>query len=110
MSKEVKKVLLDREYYYYYQVIGCKWFNRAKVPFGKLEKGDIINIYRKEYEVNAKGDVSKWIEDSKYGCEFDGVSLESSFKKADEELEQYFTTWPGSTYNRKPLTGLEPCV
>ena len=65
--------------YHYCEIIGTKWFNRCKLPWGKrLAKGDVFNVYRIRYEEDGKGETERWIDEVKHGCEYDGVSLETS--------------------------------
>ncbi len=61
----------------YCSVKGTKWFNRVSIPTKrKLEKGDILNVYRREEHC-----------DIKYGCVYDGKSLESSLARTDKDIQ-----------------------
>lgn len=109
MKTKIKVTLIDREIYPYYKIEGCKWINRARIP-DKMEKGYVFSVYRREYEVDKNGNITKWIHDQKHGCEYDGKSLVSSLKKADKEIEEYYAQYKNIYGDMKPLTGLEPCV
>lgn len=88
----------------YCEVKGTKWFNRCVFPEdGRLEKGDVFNVYRREYETDSKGNITRWICDSKFGCEYDGRSIVSSLEAFDKELDEYYTTGAGRYSPRKPL-------
>lgn len=88
----------------YCEVIGTKWFNRCALPAGrKMQKGDVFNIYRRQYETDSEGNIKRWICDEKHGCEYDGNSIETSLAAADMELEQRYTTYPGNIDAPQPL-------
>ena len=90
--------------YHYCEIIGTKWFNRCKLPWGKrLAKGDVFNVYLIRYEEDGKGEIKRWIDEVKHGCEYDGVSLETSLQQCDKELEEYYTTGNGRYAPCKPL-------
>lgn len=108
----IQKKLIDRTHTFYYQITGAKWFNRASIPFGKLEEGDMFNVYRREYTVDKNGNIKDWICDIKHGCFYDGISVESSLEALDKELDAEYTSsrWINCYGLAKPLTGNEPCV
>ena len=59
----------------YCEIHGTKWINRMKLPEHKrMSKGDIFNVYRREYKTDAEGNITEWICDTKHGCEYDGKS------------------------------------
>ena len=71
----------------YCEVIGTRWLNRCKLPeHRKLQKGDVFNVYRIEYETDERGRLH--INERKYGCEYDGRSVESSLARTDQDIEQ----------------------
>ena len=75
--------------YHYCEVLGTKWINRCKLPYGKkMQKGDVFNVYRTEYTEDGKGNVKAWTCDRKYGCEFDGRSIETSLLALDQYIEE----------------------
>lgn len=87
----------------YCEVKGTKWFNRCALPeHTKLNKGDVFNIYRREYKTDQAGNITEWICDVKHGCEYDGHSLKTSLASADADLEAYYTS---STYRDLVATG-----
>lgn len=112
MRRKITKVLIEKEHYYYYQVKGTRWFNRAAIPFGRLNAGDMFNVYRKEYQIDDKGNITKWICDIKHGCIYDGYSIERSMEALDKELEEYYSSerYISNHGVMAPLTGNEPCV
>lgn len=55
----------------YYNIINAKFIILAKLR-GKYEIGDIFNVYTET--------------DRKYGCEWDGESIESSIEKLETAL------------------------
>jgi hypothetical protein len=76
--------------YIYCEVLGTKWINRCKLPVrGKLQKGDVFNVYRIEYTEDGRGNVKDWICESKFGCEFDGVSVASSLAALDQYIDEH---------------------
>lgn len=91
--------------YHYCEVIGTKYFNRCKLPwFKNLKKGDIFNVYYIKYVEDGTGRVKEWIAEVKHGCEYDGVSVETSFAALDKELTEYYTNGDGRFHNNiKPL-------
>ena len=71
--------------YHYCEIIGTKWFNRCKLPWGKrLAKGDVFNVYRIEYETDERGKLH--IREKKYGCEYNGRSIEGSLANLDQYI------------------------
>jgi hypothetical protein len=74
--------------YHYCEVLGTKWINRCKLPWGRLRKGDIFNAYRMEYTEDGKGNVKEWTCEHKYGCEYDGVSVVSSLLALDQYIDE----------------------
>lgn len=73
--------------YRYCEIIGTRWFNRCKLPWKKrLAKGELFNVYRIEYEEDGKGNVKRWLCENKYGCEYNGVSIESSLSDLDKYI------------------------
>ena len=90
--------------YHYCEIIGTKWFNRCKLPWGKrLAKGDVFNVYRRQFETDSEGNITRWICDVKYGCEYDGRSKETSLAALDKWLEEHYTTGNGRFHPYKPL-------
>ena len=88
----------------YYEVTGAKWFNRCATPSGRnLRKGDLFNVYRREYETDQQGNITRWLCDTKHGCIYDGKSLSSSLQACDNELTEYYTTGLGKYENAQPL-------
>lgn len=88
----------------YCEVKGTKWFNRCALPeHKKLQKGDVFNVYRREYQTDSEGNIIRWTCDRKYGCEYDGKSLETSLQAFDKELGEYYTTGAGRYNTCKPL-------
>lgn len=57
----------------YYIIKNAKYISFAKLR-GKYEVGDIFNVYTES--------------DTKYGCEWDGKSIESSIEKFETELSE----------------------
>lgn len=47
------------------------------------------------YEEDGKGEIKRWTDEVKHGCEYDGVSLETSLQQCDKELEEHYTTGNG---------------
>lgn len=77
----------------YFAVEGAKYINRANVLVHyRMRKGDIFNVYRREYEEDEKGNITNWTCDKKYGCEFDGKSIETSIESLDKELDEYYNS------------------
>ena len=73
--------------YLYCEIIGTRWFNRCKLPEGKkMQKGTVFNVYRVEYVTNERGRLS--IDERKYGCEYDGRSIETSLLALDEHINE----------------------
>ena len=71
----------------YCEIIGTKWFNRCNLQeHRKLQKGDIFNVFRIEYEEDGNGNITRWICDRKYGCEYNGRSIEGSLADLDQEI------------------------
>lgn len=90
--------------YNYYEVSGAKYFNRCKIACGiRLRKGDVFNVYRRQFETDSEGNITRWICDVKYGCEYDGRSIVSSLETFDKELDEYYTTGAGRYHPYKPL-------
>lgn len=90
--------------YNYYEVIGTKYFNRCKVACGRrMQKGDVFNVYYIKYEEDGKGNIKRWISETKHGCEYDGKSIRTSLQQCDKELEEYYTTGDGRYHPCKPL-------
>lgn len=88
----------------YCEIHGTKWINRMKLPEHKrMSKGDIFNVYRREYKTDAEGNITEWICDTKHGCEYDGKSIESSLASLDNELGEYYTS---STYQANVKAGV----
>lgn len=55
----------------HYLIKNAKFITFAKLR-GRYDKGDIFNVYTEK--------------DTKYGCEWDGISIESSIEKLETEL------------------------
>lgn len=96
--------------YLYCEVIGTRWFNRCKLPEGKkMQKGDVFNVYRVEYVTDERGRLS--IDELKYGCEYDGRSIETSLLALDEHISEndYLRRRlvPGPTGPWQPMKPLE---
>jgi hypothetical protein len=90
--------------YNYYEITGAKYFNRCKIACGiRLRKGDVFNVYRRQFETDSEGNITRWICDVKYGCEYDGRSKETSLAALDKWLEEYYTTGAGRYNPYKPL-------
>lgn len=71
----------------YCEVKGTKWFNRCALPeHRKLQKGDVFNVYRREYETDSEGNITRWTCDRKYGCEYNGQSIEGSLADLDQYI------------------------
>ena len=88
----------------YCEITGTKWINRLAWPEHKrMKKGDIFNVYRREYETDSEGNITQWICDIKHGCEYDGISIESSVAACDNELGKYYTS---STYRANVKVGI----
>jgi hypothetical protein len=88
----------------YCEVSGARWFNRCTLPANRhLTKGDMFNVYRREYKTDTEGNITEWLCDTKHGCIYDGKSVSSSLAVLDNELNDYYTTYPRSLYNYKPL-------
>ncbi len=60
----------------YYDVHGAKHITLAKMRDETYEKGDIFNVYTAT--------------ESKYGCEYDGLSVESSIERFEAEHKTLF--------------------
>lgn len=88
--------------YLYCEVIGTRWFNRCKLPENKkMQKGTVFNVYRVEYVTDERGRLS--IDEHKYGCEFDGRSIETSLLALDEHINE-------NDYLRRQLVPNSPSV
>ena len=88
----------------YCEIHGTKWINRLAWPEHKrMKKGDIFNVYLREYKTDAEGNITEWICDIKHGCEYDGKSIESSVAALDNELGEYYTS---STYQANVKAGV----
>lgn len=95
----------------YCEIKGTRWINRCSLPeHRKLQKGDVFNVYRREYETDAQGNITRWTCDRKYGCEFDGRSVETSLAALDQYIDENdfmrraFTEGPCGQYEYlKPL-------
>lgn len=86
----------------YCVVTGAKYFNRCAIPTG-LRKGDMFNVYRREYETDQQGNITRWICDVKYGCIYDGHSLASSLATCDNEIAEWYTTGNGRYNPKQPI-------
>jgi Fe-S-cluster-containing hydrogenase component 2 len=83
---------------------------KDKLPEGKkMQKGDVFNVYRVEYVTDERGRLS--IDERKYGCEFDGRSIETSLLALDEHINEndYLRRRlvPGPTGPWQPMKPLE---